>query len=82
MKPDAPSPIEDPFGESGSALSTAMLSLAVEITLGCSPGSLFSRTEPLTVPSIPTIALAASRLCVRQREEMFSNCSSWELQVV
>lgn len=56
--------------ESGSERSTAMLSFAVDITLGCSPGSLFSKTEPLTLPSMPTILFAASRLYTEKRSKI------------
>lgn len=60
--------------ESGSERSTAMLSFAVDIILGCSPGSMFSRTELLTFPSIPTILFAASRLYTEKEKQSFFNC--------
>ena len=59
--------------ESGSERSTAMLSFAVNRTLGRSPGSMFSRMEPLTFPSIPTILFAASRLYTEKNKQNHSS---------
>lgn len=64
--------------ESGSERSTAMLSFAVDIILGCSPGSMFSRIELLTFPSIPTILFAASLLYTEKEKQSHSSTAVYK----